>query len=101
MSKKEKMFDSLIKDIEYNLKRIRELEAKLEVKTRVDYGEEHISMFGSTRFDFPVVDVVNSILKHLGLEISHKSYPVTTEAMVIFKSTKKKSTARTKKVCTN
>ena len=71
---------------EKDIDRINKLEDKIEKGTKIEYGEAHCGLFGESRLDVPVVDVVNSILEHLQLEISHKSYPITTGARVILKS---------------
>lgn len=81
-----------VKELERRAKRDRQkiwsLEAKLEVKTRVGYGEWHYDGFSPVRAEVPIVGVVNSILRHLQLEIDCKTPSIITEAKVKLRSTK-------------
>ena len=76
--------------------RIQKLEAELQAKTAMQYDGKYYGGFGLIRAEVPVVDVVNSILRYLQLEIVYKDCSVTPEARVIFKSTKKKVVEKSK-----
>ncbi len=96
MSKVSRRIEVLESQGEQDLKRIREVEEKLEIKTRVKYGDWYPFMVGSGRSEVEVVDVVKSILSHLQLEIAHKKPVVTTETMVKLVPIKKKMAKKRK-----